>query len=429
MLSTSLKLTFLTLVTTCLFSCESTHSIVESEWRALPSPISDSRYDDVFFLNSKLGWAADGHGKAVYKTTDGGMNWTKQIQLGSYLRNIEFINENVGFLGTLTNKFYKTTDGGQNWELVTNIPGTIVAICGLDAVGTSTIYGCGTYFGPAYVIKSTDSGQTWQFIDMSAYAEALVEVLFVTENIGYASGNNADGGVVLKTIDGGNSWTEIYNTNLPGEWVWKLQILPSDPNAFFGSVESYAPNNGKLIKSIDGGVNWVSLEVPDTDIQAVGFVTRTHGWMGGHNTGFLETFDAGITWNDTQFGGSLNRIQVFNENLAYCSGATIYKYSPEDSFKGILDKRVNAKKAKLDVTLNTDITENNINFSINFKEKNHIIIRLFDSKGKFIKTFTNETIESPENKNYSFPFPYEKGSYYLNFHDDEGGQSEMIIKK
>src|SRR6476620_5187855 len=266
-------------------------------WHVLPNiPSSVSRYDDVFFLTPDLGWAADGAGAAVYKTTDGGATWNFQSYFdGAYLRNIEFVDQNIGFLGNLSSQFYKTSNGGASWQLVTNIPGPIEAICGLDAVG-NTIYGCGAYFSPAYIIKSTDAGSTWQFIDMAAYADSLVEVLFVDENTGFASGGSGTGGIILKTVNGGLTWTEIYNTGIPGEYVWKLQRLFSNPNVMFGSVESISPLNGKLIKSVDGGTNWVSKEVPDTDIQAVGFISETHGWMGGHHTGFLETFNSGDTW-------------------------------------------------------------------------------------------------------------------------------------
>ena len=279
-------------------------------WHEVLGSGSDGRYDDVFFLNENLGWAA-GSGGFVFKTTDGGVNWELQMELNEvYIRNIEFLNENIGFLGTLDGGFYKTTDGGTNWSLVNQdiVPddpfsGMEDVICGMDAVGTHTIYGCGTFFGPAYVIKSTDSGATWQYIDMSAYAESLVEVLFIDENTGFASGGSADGGVILKTTDGGTSWTPIYQTGINGEWIWKMQRLFSNPNVMFGSVESFSPLTGKLIKSVDGGVNWVSKPVPDIDIQAVGFITENHGWMGGHHTGFLETFDSGTTWNTTGFGG------------------------------------------------------------------------------------------------------------------------------
>src|SRR5690606_22690609 len=212
-------------------------------------------------------------------------------------------------------------------------------ICGLDAVGESTIYGCGAYFEPAFIIKSTDSGQTWDVIDMSAYATSLVEVLFIDEQNGFAAGGNTNGGVILKTTNGGQTWTEIYNTGIPGEQVWKLQILPSNPNIFFASVNSFPPLDGKLLKSTNGGQSWTSRNVPDPVIQGVGFITENHGWMGGHNSGFLETTDGGQTWNDTGFGWSLNRFQVFNENLVYCSGQSIYKYTENLSVSDIETER------------------------------------------------------------------------------------------
>ena len=285
----------------------------------VPANNNGQRFDDVFFLNENLGWAANGYFSAIYKTIDGGANWTTQVPNGGlgglyYFRNIEFLDANIGFLGTLSGRFYKTIDGGTTWNLVNNITPNPAAICGLDCVGTSTVYGCGAYFSPAYIIKSNDSGITWQYINMSAYADALVEVLFLDENVGFACGKNVSGAVVLKTSDGGASWTTIYNGSIPGEYVWKLQVLASNTNVIFGAVESVAPNFGKLIKSINGGQNWISKNFPnDDDVQAVGFVTENHGWMGGHDTGFYETFDGGNTWINTNVGTNLNRIFFVND--------------------------------------------------------------------------------------------------------------------
>lgn len=412
-------------------SCDSAQVIREPEWHSLSNiPDSESRYDDVFFLNENLGWAADGVGGKVFKTVDGGKNWTEQLHLPShYLRNIEFLDENIGFLGTLSGDFYRTSDGGQNWQTVSNIPGTIHAICGLDAVGENTIYGCGAYFSPAYIIKSSDKGLTWQFIDMSTYARSLVEVLFVNENVGFASGSDFSGGVILKTVNGGATWIKLFNTDVIGEYVWKLQILQSNRNVMFASVESVAPRNGKLLKSFDAGMNWVSSEVPDTDIQAVGFVSESHGWMGGHHSGFLETFDGGQTWNNTQFGDNLNRIQFINENLAYCSGASIYKFSTDNNVGNKKPHIAVPKQKYLKVITAAEINGQQLEISVNYDSGNHIIMELFDSKGNFLKTLIREKITKAEIKNYNFSFPYPAGIYYINLHDDKGGQSEKIIKK
>lgn len=406
------------------------------EWRPLvsiPSNATTNRYDDVFFLDENLGWAANGAAARVYKTIDGGENWTLQLAEQStelpgnyYFRNIEFLNENIGFLGTLNGKFFKTLDGGTTWNIVTITPTNPAAICGIDCVGTSTIYACGSYFSTAaYIIKSTDSGATWEYINMGAYAEGLVEVLFVDENLGYASGKNANGGNILRTTDGGVTWTEIYNTNLPGEYVWKLQILPSDANVIFGSVESVAPNLGKLVRSIDNGLTWTSHETPDTDVQAVGFITQDHGWMGGHSSPILETTDGGVTWTELAVGSNLNRIQVFNDHLAYASGTTIYKFSDTS-----LGNAQFAEKSRtlLKAAVNPNPLKDKLNVTIEFTESDHLILELYDASGRKIKELQRDDIGGKSKKNYTFDFPYASGVYLINLHTNTGRQSVKFVK-
>lgn len=390
---------------------------------------SNQRFDDVFFLNENLGWAANGFYAQVFKTTDGGANWVLQTSediLGAdhYFRNIEFLDENIGFLGTLNQKLYKTIDGGATWNLITNITPNPVAICGLDCVGTTTVYGCGAYFVPAYIIKSTDSGNTWQFIDMSAYANALVEVNFIDENIGFASGNNSSGGVVLKTTDGGVTWTQILSTGSNGDYVWKLQVLSSNNNVLFGAVESGGPNPGRLAKSIDGGVTWTLQNAPESIVQAVGFLNENHGWMGGHTTGFYETLDGGATWTNTGVGSNLNRI-FFVGNTAYASGRTIYKMSNILSNSDFEEQdRVNLK-----VKVSPNPLSDKLNIEIDFLAEDHLLIDLYDNTGKLVKRLMKDDINAIGTKKYTFDFPYSSGTYFIDFHTNTGKQTSKVIKK
>lgn len=406
----------------------------QSTWQPAPNIISNSngqRFDDVFFLNENLGWAANGYYAAVYKTTDGGLNWTEQLNEnnipgGYYFRNIEFLNEDIGFIGTLNGTFFKTIDGGSNWTEVTNITPNPNAICGLDAVGTSTIYGCGAYFNPAHIIKSTDSGDTWTFIDMSSYSDGLVEVLFLDELTGFASGRASDGGIILKTIDGGLTWTEIYNTNLSGEYVWKLQTLVGNSNVMFGAVSSTGGNNGKLIKSIDGGVSWNSFESVETEIQAVGFITENHGWMGGHTTGFQETLDGGQTWTDLNIGNNLNRIFIINSARAYASGTTVYKYT--DETLNVQDFS-QVDHQHLDIKILENPVESNLQFTINFESDDNILIELYDISGKFLKQLSRDVITQKTLKNYNFNVSnLASGTYFIDFHNNSGRSALKFIK-
>lgn len=416
---------------TLLFILVSNLSLSQT-WQPLTSILvngNNQRFDDVFFLNENLGWAANGYYSAVYKTIDGGVNWTLQTSgtlLGSshYFRNIEFLDENIGFLGTLNQKFYKTVDGGTTWNLITNITPNPVAICGLDCVGTSTVYGCGAYFTPAHVIKSTDSGNTWQFIDMSAYATALVDINFINENVGFVSGSNATGGVILKTTDGGISWTPILNSGTNGDYIWKIQILNSNQNVIFGSVEAVAPNPGRLAKSTDGGTTWTFTNAPETIVQAVGFLDENHGWMGGHTTGFYETFNGGLTWANTGVGSNLNRL-FFIGNTAYASGSTIYKMSSTLSNTSFEEQdRIN-----LNIKVSPNPLSDKLNIEIDFLAEDHLLIDLYDNNGKLVKKLIKDDINSVGVKKYTFDFPYPSGTYFIDFHNNTGRQSSKIIKK
>ena len=66
---------------------------------------------------------------------------------------------------------FKSTDGGANWTSLINLSGYALAI---DPINTNTVY-AGTYHG---VRKSTDSGTTWSafntgLTNLNVYALAI----------------------------------------------------------------------------------------------------------------------------------------------------------------------------------------------------------------------------------------------------------------
>lgn len=412
-----------TTITILLISLFSNLSYSQLNWTVIKYDSIGNRYDDVFFLDDNLGWAVDGPGGSVYKTTDGGQTWEMKFETSNYLRNIEFLNADIGFFGTLDDKFYRSADGGDTWSLVTLSPNP-PAICGLDAVGSSTIYGCGAFFTfpPANIIKSVDSGVTWQYIDMSAYATGLVEILFVDELLGYVSGRSSTGGIILKTEDGGVTWTEIYNSQIPGEYVWKLQLLENNTH-IYGSIQS--PVEGKLVKSTDSGQTWETKPSVEKFVQAVGFITPDHGWMGGHTTGFYETTDGGDTWNFLGIGNNLNRIFVINEHLVYASGAGVYKYGYSTLSTGITEGK---PKDVLPVTIHPNPFSEKLNFTIDFQHADNLVAEIYDANGKFLKELLTDKVGKAQKKNYSVDFPYSAGTYILNIHTNNGRRSLNVSK-
>ena len=134
----------------------------QSQWQAIPNaPSNQGRFDDVFFVDSLHGWLAGSAGR-IYRTSDGGVNWTQVYNSNYYFRSIEFFNQQIGYAGTLDKKLLRTTNGGNTW---TNISASISpapdAVCGIAIPDSMTIYAVGEWDTPGYVAKTSDGGHTW----------------------------------------------------------------------------------------------------------------------------------------------------------------------------------------------------------------------------------------------------------------------------
>ena len=148
---------------------------VEPAWRALSGAPTDSRIDDVFFLNESMGWTfCNG---VAYRTLDGGERWQSFPAPGMSMRSITFTTPSHGWIGSLNpmTPLWATVDSGKTWSTVPLPDPKPQGVCGLWSVSPNVVYGCGRYSGPAVVIKTTDGGAHWGTLDMSALATTLVD--------------------------------------------------------------------------------------------------------------------------------------------------------------------------------------------------------------------------------------------------------------
>jgi len=322
------------------------HTQPQPIWRSLPTApnVGGSRIDDAVFLSPTRGWIANGFGQ-IWKTTDGGGTWAQQFNNNTiYFRCLTFADSLRGWacnLGTEefggatdTNIIYQTTNGGLSWFANDNIfPGKPRGLCGITTIADSFVYAVGRVRGPAFFVRSTDGGNTWERRDMSAFAMGLLDCYFFTPDSGIAVGhtgpvNSSSSGVVLFTSDRGNTWQIRYTTSRLGEWCWKINF----PTRQVGYV-SLQRNSGApvtFLKTTDGGVTWVEKQFLATAyyVQGIGFASTTKGWIGGNSS--LPTYattDGGDTWFQEPFGVRVNRFRMFNDTLGYAVGQTVYKYS------------------------------------------------------------------------------------------------------
>jgi len=159
---------------------------------------------------------------------------------------------------------YKTIDGGDNWTAVWR-GDNLARYIWIDPGDSDVIYISTGIFdreaansdhtvnkpGGEGVLKSTDGGQTWQPVN-NGLSNLYVGTLFMhPENpdiLLAGIGNNAyfDGGGVYLTTNGGTSWQAV----VPNENINAIEFAISNPNI------AYAGSAGTVYRSSDCGQTW-----------------------------------------------------------------------------------------------------------------------------------------------------------------------------
>ncbi len=310
------------------------------EWDLLPnSPFNGYRSEDVFFVDANNGWAVIGSGGGqVYRTTDQGENWELVSSPSGYLRSTGFASTTKGWVGVLFSsaQLYETSNGGSTMADVTSRiqPGIPGGICGIWVVNDQVVYGVGQYNGPAYVIKTTNGGASWTSTDLSAFLGTLVDVYFFDEMHGLALGGfgELNGDIVPRIIgtdDGGATWTVRHTANsIERAWGWKLSF--PTPNIGYASIEFFNdPMDGYLLKTINGGETWTEVPVPGGgSMQGGGFITPDLGWTSGRGVTSVTT-DGGDSWQQIALDdGGINRFRFLGDSLGFAAGHQIYRLGP-----------------------------------------------------------------------------------------------------
>ncbi|SMD32602.1 Por secretion system C-terminal sorting domain-containing protein [Reichenbachiella faecimaris] len=413
-----------------------------AQWKTTDIPLA-SRYDDVFFLDKTNGWAVNSI-KEVYKTTDGGATWSLNFKANSYLRSIEFSTEQIGYLGSLFTSIYRTIDGGETWQDISDrIPfdfaeGGVPGACGLSAPSANTIYMCGIYSSeaPPFVSKSYDAGETWTTYDMSAYATCLVDIFFIDDMEGFVTGcddreSAKNGGIILHTTDGGESWENVHETKNEGDYVWKIQT-PDTVN-FFGAVASNPGTpNITFAKSTDKGLTWTSKIVRSgwDHIQAIGFKDAQTGWTGGSSqerTVLFETHDGGDSWEDVSVEdqSGFNRFFMIDGSTLFLTGRQVYKYENDANDEILL----NIEKEIHQLSVYPNPTRNQINIELNIGQYTRTHLNLFDTEGKHLKEIRTAILgEGLHQISFSVE-DLAPGLYYVALHTNEGLNYVKLIKE
>jgi photosystem II stability/assembly factor-like uncharacterized protein len=151
-------------------------------WQVVDPPIV-SAISEVYFLTEDYGFVCGLN--FIYYTTDGGQSWIEPETFPGattnwWLREMDFINDSVGFVSGDIGQIYKTTDAGKNWTSIENT-GTGESLQSIVAMNEDELYACGF---AGVVIHTNDGGNSWEMMS-TAVTENLYSMAFPTPEKGY----------------------------------------------------------------------------------------------------------------------------------------------------------------------------------------------------------------------------------------------------
>lgn len=244
--------------------------------------------------NPDVVWAVTGLGGGLWRTGDGGANWS---EYSGPMRGTPFFSCAVS--AQMSSRIYVTTnmnghyllrsdDNGASWKPLGNGIAVNSLKLLLDPTNDQIVY---AYSG-AGLFKSTDGGANFTSLSTQVFGRLVVDPT-APATIYATTGPTAPTMTVQKSVDGGAHFA-VANSGLPTtSQAVGLAIDPSAP------MTLYVSYNAALYKTTNGGSGWTmratgsfgALAVDPTSSSTLFGITVTAGVQSG-----VRSADGGATW-------------------------------------------------------------------------------------------------------------------------------------
>ena len=301
---------------------------------------------DILYLAAVGSYFAPNQERGIYKSTDAGLTWQHSLFVSDTTGFVDLIIDpnnpdrlmatawervrrpNSSHLYGPSSAIYKTTNGGNNWTKIINATLPNAASTNVGRIGLAIhknnpdiVY---SLFTDGYSIislyRSTDFGISWTDMDpddelaqgMSNFSWYFgqVRVHPTNPNIVYV----LDVGF-MRSTDAGNTWLFNFSSELHVDHH-ALAFSPADPNYVISG------NDGGINISTDGGINFSQpKKIPATQFYEIGIdynnPERLYG--GTQDNGTNRTIDGGLdNWEHIYGGDGFYVIVDFNNsNIIY----------------------------------------------------------------------------------------------------------------
>ena len=146
-------------------------------------------FNSMYFINDSTGFIS--HGSVFERTGDWGSTWSAIDNVSGNITAIRFPSQATGYALKPDNIIYKTTNGGLNWTATATPSGSALNSLFFTDDMTGTAVG-----NNGRIIRTSDGGNSWEVVSSPVSAD-LKRVQFVNGGVGFIF---ASGGILLKTF-------------------------------------------------------------------------------------------------------------------------------------------------------------------------------------------------------------------------------------
>jgi len=294
----------------------------QSTWFPQNSGITQYLFE-IEFIDENVGYVIGEFGK-ILKTTDGGNNWYAQSSgTSAHLFDCYFTSEQVGWICTSNGGILKTVDGGANWTSTVIL--TIDEFHSLDFVDpvTGFVAGKNTSTGNAEIYKTTNAGTNWLGLSVPVGMFNILDIEFIDDQTGFV----LDYFALYHTTNSGGTWTSVSVPTT--EQISRIEMYDSQNGWIAGA-------NGIVFKTTDGGLNWTQ-QITSTinALWEISIIDLNNVFISGHNGTVITTTDGGTNWFSHSVPTSviLPAISAINSEAAWTCGQNgeIYRINTDNN--------------------------------------------------------------------------------------------------
>lgn len=298
-----------------------------------------------------MGYRSKSENKGIYKSTNGGTNWSKVLFVSDSTSAIDVAIDysdlnvvyaamwerkrppNISSTGGLSSGLYRSSNGGQNWTLLGAVNGLPAPLATTGRINInvakanpSTVYAIyRTTNGNniSGVFKSTNKGINWTSLPITDVESSGFDWYFGLIETAPGNANTLYIGSidVFRTTNNGTSWTNLTNA-YSGSFDQQhpdQHCLWINPN---NNQSLILGNDGGIFTSTNGGTNWSKkYDLPITQYYAacIDFLNPLKRYGGTQDNGSHGSINSGNAGWEVLYGGDGFHCAVdyTNSNVIY----------------------------------------------------------------------------------------------------------------